>query len=486
VAVYPGSIELPVTESLNLAPAGGWCRHPHKHRGSLFQDSVSTSRVRYFSPPAEISSHSPPSSPACLADCEKLPEKDGRRFRSDRVKFIEYTMFRFLNGTIVLPDRLLPDGEVVTLDDRIQHVGSADLRAPSGLAIIDLEGGYLLPGFVDLHVHGGSNADFMDCTEKAFRTVLAAHARHGTTSCTPTTTVARHDQHLQFLQIVRGLRNQHTGGAKVLGAHIYGPYFAAEARGCHPAGTVRPPTPADYEPYLAFASEIRNATVAPELPGAAEFVRACRARGVRCNAGHSHATFEQMEQAIGWGVTHVDHLFCAMSDRARLRQSQTYPMRAGVMEATLYFDELTTEVIADGQHLSAALLKLAYKVKGPDRLALVTDAMRALDMPDGEYIFGPLDGGESVRKVNNVGVTLDGKSLASGVTGMDHAVRTFLSATGAPLHEVVRMASLTPAKIAGVDAEIGSIASGKRADLLVTDSELNIRAVYIDGRKLIH
>lgn len=486
MAVYPGSIELPVTESLNLAPAGGWCRHPHKHRGSLFQDSVSTSRVRYFSPPAEISSHSPPSSPACLADCEKLPEKDGRRFRSDRVKFIEYTMFRFLNGTIVLPDRLLPDGEVVTLDDRIQHVGSADLRAPSGLAIIDLEGGYLLPGFVDLHVHGGSNADFMDCTEKAFRTVLAAHARHGTTSCTPTTTVARHDQHLQFLQIVRGLRNQHTGGAKVLGAHIYGPYFAAEARGCHPAGTVRPPTPADYEPYLAFASEIRNATVAPELPGAAEFVRACRAKGVRCNAGHSHATFEQMEQAIGWGVTHVDHLFCAMSDRARLRQSQTYPMRAGVMEATLYFDELTTEVIADGQHLSAALLKLAYKVKGPDRLALVTDAMRALDMPDGEYIFGPLDGGESVRKVNNVGVTLDGKSLASGVTGMDHAVRTFLSATGAPLHEVVRMASLTPAKIAGVDAEIGSIASGKRADLLVTDSELNIRAVYIDGRKLIH
>jgi len=136
--------------------------------------------------------------------------------------------------------------------------------------------------------------------------------------------------------------------------------------------------------------------------------------------------------------------------------------------------------------LPAALLKLAYKVKGPDHLALVTDAMRALDMPDGEYVFGPLDGGEPVRKIGNVGVTLDGKSLASGVTGMDHAVRTFLAATGAPLHEVVRMASLTPARIAGVDADVGSIAVGKKSDLLVTDADLNIRAVYIDGRKLIH
>ena len=159
---------------------------------------------------------------------------------------------------------------------------------------------------------------------------------------------------------------------------------------------MRPPVPAEYEQYLAFADCIVTATVAPELPGAEGFVRACRAQGVRCNAGHSHATFEQMEAAVGWGVRHVDHLFCAMSDRARLRQTQTYPMRGGVMEATLYFDELTTEVIADGKHLQRELLLLAYKVKGPDRLALVTDCNRALDMPDGDYLFGPLDGGEPI------------------------------------------------------------------------------------------
>jgi N-acetylglucosamine-6-phosphate deacetylase len=170
-----------------------------------------------------------------------------------------------------------------------------------------------------------------------------------------------------------------------------------------------------------------------------------------------------------------------MSDRARLRQTQTYPMRGGVMEATLYLDGLTTEVIADGKHLCRALLLLAHKVKGPDRLALVTDCNRALDRPDGEYVFGPLDGGEPILRRDGVGVMPDGKALASGVVGMDEGVRTFHRLTGVPLVEVVRMASLTPARIAGWDGEIGSIAAGKRADLLVLDRDLNVRAVYIDG-----
>src|SRR5207253_10778079 len=198
-------------------------------------------------------------------------------------------------------------------------------------------------------------------------------------------------------------------------------------RGAHP-GNVRDPDPREYESYLEFASSITNATVAPELPGAEQFARACAACGVRTNAGHSHATFDQMAAAVGWGVRHVDHLYCAMSDRARLRQTQTYPMRGGVLEATLYFDELTTEVIADGKHLSAELLKLAYKAKGPDRLALVTDSMRAVDLPDGEYWFGAEGSGERVRKMDGVGVTTDGLALASGVMGMDHAVRTMHAA----------------------------------------------------------
>ena len=211
---------------------------------------------------------------------------------------------------------------------------------------------------------------------------------------------------------------------------------------------------------------------------------ACRARGIGGNVGHSYATFEQMEAARAWGVNHVDHLFCAMSDRARLRAEQTYPMRGGVMEATLYFDDLTTEVIADGKHLQRELLLLAYKIKGPDRLALVTDANRALDMPDGLYLFGPKDGGEPIVRKDGVGIMPDGKSLASGVVGMIEAVRTFLRLTGVPLVDVIRIASLTPARIAGVDQDTGSIAIGKRADLLVLDRELSVKGVYVDGRRV--
>jgi N-acetylglucosamine-6-phosphate deacetylase len=170
-----------------------------------------------------------------------------------------------------------------------------------------------------------------------------------------------------------------------------------------------------------------------------------------------------------------------MSDRARLRQTQTYPMRGGLLEATLYFDGLTTEVIADGKHLARELLLLAYKVKGPDRLALVTDCNRALDMPDGEYLFGPRDGGEPILRRDGVGIMPDGQALASGVMGLDHGVSTFRELTGAPLVEVVRMASLTPARIAGREGEVGSIAPGKRADLVVLDEALRVRRVYVAG-----
>lgn len=392
----------------------------------------------------------------------------------------------FTRGTIVLEDRLLTNGCVRVAGGRIQAIETSlsSLEKSSG-QVIELDNGYLTPGFVDLHVHGGAGADFMDGSDDAFRTVCQAHLRHGTTSLLPTTTVARHEQHLDFLDRCRRLKQVGTGGARVLGAHFYGPYFAPEARGCHPLSPVRPPQPVEYEKYLDYADCIATATVAPELPGAEAFVRACRARGLRCNAGHSHATFDQMQAAIAWGVRHADHLFCAMSDRARLRQTQAYPMRGGVLEAVLYFDELTTEVIADGMHLERELLMLAYKIKGPDRLALVTDCNRALDMPDGEYIFGPLDGGEPIVRRNGVGVTPDGLALASGVMGMDHCLRTFYRLTRCPLVEAVRMATLTPARIAGRDSDIGSIAPGKWADLLVLDANLNVRQVFLAGERVI-
>lgn len=389
----------------------------------------------------------------------------------------------FTGGQILSPDQPTAIPQLQTEGERITAIG--DIARPPGAELIDLAGGYLVPGFVDLHLHGAGGADFMDGTAEAFQTVLRHHAEHGTTSCTPTTTVANHARHLAFFDQVKQFQEAGpNGAARVLGAHLYGPYFAKEARGCHPAADVRPPTYDEYQQYLALAQYLRTATVAPELPGAEEFVRACVAAGVRCNAGHTHATFEQMEQAIRWGVRHIDHLFCAMSDRARLRQTQTYPMRAGVMEATLYFDELTTEIIADGKHLAPSLMKLAYKIKGPNKLAIVSDAMRGMDMPDGQYVFGPPDSDAVVWKRDGVGITPDGKALASSVTAIDHGLRTFITSTGVSLHEALRMATLTPAEIAGVDHLVGSLTPGKFADLVWLDQTFNVKAVWIGGKQL--
>jgi N-acetylglucosamine-6-phosphate deacetylase len=397
------------------------------------------------------------------------------------------TIFR---GNLVLPDRVLAGGEVRVANGRIEAVGRLATGARgenlSGANVIDADNGYIAPGFVDLHVHGGAGADFMDGTEAAFLTALACHARHGTTSLAATTTVARHDQIMSVLAIARHLRQEAGApGSRVLGVHFYGPYFRKEAKGAHPGAAIRPPVPEEYLQYLEYADSLVTCTVAPELPGAKEFALACRERGVRTNVGHSWATFEQMAQAVEWGVRHVDHLFCAMSDKTRLRQFQMYPMQGGVLEATLFFDELTTEVIADGKHLSHDLLKLALKIKGPDRLALVTDCSRALDMPDGEYLIGPLDGGEPIISRDGVGMMPDMKALGSSIRGMDYMVRTFLELTGRPVSEVIRMATLTPARIAGRQGEIGSLEVGKRADIVVLSNDLQVQKVFRDGVEIV-
>ncbi len=384
------------------------------------------------------------------------------------------------NATLVLPDRLVPNANVAAENGRIAEVGAARAGA------IDLGGMYLAPGFVDLHVHGGDGADFMDGTAEAFRTVCRCHAKHGTTSLTPTSTVATGPQYDKFLALCAELYGDVPNGARIVGSHFYGPYFARPARGCHPDQEFLIPSAANADRFTKLAEMMPLVvTVAPEIENAEWLVRTYAPRGVRFNAGHSHATFSQVEAAVSWGVRHVDHLFCAMSDRARLRQSQTYPMRGGVLEATLYFDELTTEVIADGKHLSPDLLRLAYKAKGPDRLALVTDSMRAVDLPDGEYWFGADGSGERVLKKDGVGVTLDGTALASCVMGMDHCLRTMHFAARVPLPEAVRMATLTPARVLGVEKEIGSLEVGKRADFVVLDRELNVRRVFVGGQEVL-
>jgi len=388
----------------------------------------------------------------------------------------------FIEGDLVFPDRVA-HGRIGWMGEQL---GAPELGhlAPSGDGPLLRWDGFIAPGFLDIHVHGGDGADFMDGTAEAFRTVCKAHARHGTTRLLATSTVATAEQIDRFLELCDSLLNEPTGGARVAGAHFYGPYFAPAAKGCHPGEGLGDPEYLKPERFLKHRC-VRTATVAPELPGSAEFLRECRRRGIVGCLGHSHATFTQVREAVEHGAAHVDHLFCAMSDRARLRLSQTYPMRGGLFEATLALDALTTEVIADDRHLADELLYLAYKVKGPDRLALVTDSMRAMDMPDGEYWFGKEGKGEAIRKADGVGLTLDGKGLASAVQGLDVGLRAMKRASGAPLHEVVRMLTLTPARIAGLSDRFGSLEAGKAADLVLLDRQLQVRGVVVGGEWVI-
>ena len=395
--------------------------------------------------------------------------------------------WRLTNATLVLPDRLVEGGALHVRAGRISAVGRSAELPPFAGTTLDARGQYAAPGFIDLHVHGGGGADFMDGTVEAFETAVAAHARHGTTSIVPTSTVARHGQTLRFLQNTRILKRRGAepgrGLCRVVGAHLYGPYFAEEKVGCHPKGPARPPTPGEYEQYLDFASDgtLLTATCAPELPGAAGFYRAAAARGVRLNAGHSNATWDEMAAAYELGVRHVDHFFCAMSNYVSVRTRTGTPMRGGMMEFALASEDVTTEVIADGRHLAPELLRFALRMFGPDRLALVTDCMRALDLPPGTYTFGPLEGGEPVLSDGSVGLMPDGQSLASSIRGMDFMVRHLHQAAGVDLPTAVRMASLTPAKVLGMEREIGSLEVGRRADVLVLSKNLEVESVWVDG-----
>lgn len=395
-------------------------------------------------------------------------------------------------GDLILPGKVLSDGMLSVEQGRIARIGTRDEitkeYAAKGVKLAphkpDRAWRYIAPGYIDLHVHGGNGADFMDGTPAAFETAITAHTRHGTTSIVPTTTSGSMDQIIRVLELTRDFQARSTQGARVLGAHVYGPFFQVNARGCHPASGIREPSPDEYQKYLELSAHIASLTIAPEIAHSEALARACHERGILVTVGHSHATFPQMHEAIQWGARHVDHLYCAMSDKTRLRQSQTYPMRGGVLEATLYFDELTTEVIADGKHLSADLLLLALKIKGTERLALVTDCNRALDLPDGDYLFGPLDGGEPFVRRDEVGLMPDGMALASSVQGMDHMVRTMVNSTGVSIPTAVEMASLTPARIIGWDDRIGSLAPGKFADFLLLDDALNVVEVFVGGNRL--
>jgi N-acetylglucosamine-6-phosphate deacetylase len=381
-----------------------------------------------------------------------------------------------------MPDATLEDGVVICRDGRIQAIAPAgEVNFPPDAETIDAEGGFIAPGFVDQHVHGACGADFMDGTEEAVRRAIAGHTRYGTTTIFPTTTTGTPEHLHRMLDACELVQRAWKPGdhARLGGVHWYGPYFGPEKIGAHPAGFERLPDPSEYLPAFERGL-IRIATCAAELPGAEDFYRQAHARGYLVTCGHSNASYQEMQRGFDAGLRHVDHFWCAMSSTDSIRKRFGAPYGGSMAEFVLINDEMSTEVLADGEHLAPELLEFAFRFKGPRRLCLVTDASRAVEMPPGEYLIGPVEAGQPFLHNGRVGVGLSG-GLASTVRGMDHMVRTMVEQTSASLVQAIRMASLTPAERIGIAADIGSLEVGKYADVQILNRELHTQRVFIEG-----
>lgn len=382
----------------------------------------------------------------------------------------------FTNGTAIAPNRLIERAVVICREGVIASIKQSG-APPSGSRVIDARGGYIAPGYVDMHVHGGAGADFMDGSVEAVRTACLAHARHGTTTIFPTTTTGSPAQIQAMLIACREVQQDEL--STIAGVHLYGPFFASDKVGCHAADGRRAPMAAEYKRY--FDSGIVSiATCAAELPGAEAFYRMARRKQCLITCGHSNSSWTEMERALAAGVRHVDHFWCAMSSVPSIRQRLGVPMQGSMNEFVLMHEEMSTEVIADDCHLAPELLEFAYRMKGAERLCLVTDCNRAMDLPPGEYRFGNQDDGTWFTSDGHVGWA-SGGSLASSIVGMDSMVRTMKKRTTASLPEVIRMASLTPAERTGIAQRTGSLERGKSADVLVLNRKLEVKRVFIAG-----
>ena len=384
-----------------------------------------------------------------------------------------------IHAHLVLPDRILRDGWLLVEQGRISALGKR-VRTPRQAQPVNAAGQYLMPGLVDIHVHGGDGADYMDGTPEAVRTANRAHLRHGTTTLFPTTTTGSPAQIARMLSACAAVQAgwSSADGARVGGVHLYGPYFAEDKVGCHSKAGRRSPRAGEYERYLG-SGLVKIATCAAELPGAEKFYRAAAAAGCLVTCGHSNASWTEMARAFAAGMRHVDHFWCAMSSVPSLRARFGTPMQGSMEQFVLAEPAMSTEVIADGEHLAPELLQFAWRMKGPEKLCLVTDANRALDCPPGRYRFGPLEDGEWFESNGRVGL-VPGVGLASSIRALDHMVRTMVR-VGVPLEQAVRMASLTPAERAGVADQVGSLAAGKQADLVLMDEKLRVKRVWLGG-----
>ena len=373
--------------------------------------------------------------------------------------------------------RIVTDTEVISSnlyinDGKILAITQEDLPCDTE---ISADGKYVAPGFVEIHTHGAGGYDFLDNTRKAYQAIAKAHAEHGTTALVATVTSSTKEDMEKAIRIYGSL--EESEGASILGLHFEGPYFAPNQKGAQEERFLRAFTPEEYEPLSKGTSSILRWTGAPELEGSEAFARFLKKHGILPCIGHSDATSIVAHKAFLHGFTHVTHLYSCTSSVHR-KNAFRY---AGIVEEAYLNDEMTVEIIADGIHLPADLLRLIYKIKGPDNIALITDSMRGAGMPEGESVLGSLKNGLSVIIEDGVAKLPDRTAFAGSVAFSDRLVRNMIQMAGVPLVDAVKMATKTPARIIGAKNK-GSLLPGYDADLVIFDENINIGMTMVSGQ----
>ena len=376
---------------------------------------------------------------------------------------------QIINARILTPQGWLKDGSVLIRDGKILEVTNCDL-AVIGATLIDAKGMYVLPGGVDIHVHGGGGSDFMECTEEAFRKAVKTHMRYGTTSIFPTLSSSTVPMIEQASETCTRLMAEEN--SPILGLHLEGHYLNMAMAGGQIPENIKNPDPNEYIPIVEKWECIKRWDAAPELPGAIQFGKYIKAKGILASVAHTQAEFEDMRTAYEAGYTHATHFYNAMPGFHK-RKGYKYE---GTVESIYLMDDMTVEVVADGIHVPPTILRLVYKIKGVEKTALITDAL-ACAASDSQEAFDP-------RVIIEDGVCklADRSALAGSIATMDRLIRTMVQKAEIPLEDAVRMASETPARIMGVADRKGTLERGKDADILSLDDDLNVRAVWAMGK----
>lgn len=374
---------------------------------------------------------------------------------------------QIINGKIFTPQGWLDEGSVLIRDNKILEVTNCDL-ALIGANLIDAKGMYIVPGFVCMHAHGGGGHDFTECTEEAFRSAVKAHQKHGATSIFPTLSSSPFSEIKKAADICEKLMEEKD--SPILGLHVEGPYLNPKMAGEQFAQNVKHPDKDEYVSLLENTSCIRRWDASPELPGALDFARYLKTKGILAAISHTEAEYDGIKEAYEAGFTHTAHFYNAMPGFHKRREYKY----EGTVESVYLTDGMTIELIADGIHLPSTILKLAYKLKGVENTCLVTDALAYAAAEDAQISDSNVIIEDGVCKL------ADRSSLAGSIATMDILVRTMVKA-GIPLADAVRMASETPARIMGVYDSKGSLQKDKDADVIILDRDLNIRAAWAMG-----